>query len=132
MVSGFLTSPRDHERILSGDAKPIFIYSKLFTSNKEQPSLVTYDFVLLSTKLQLAKMLLKPGDESITYYSFSLKSSSSTSVSSLESAPTATGSKTSTSSRLSFSLVPSSSSSISFNSISSSSSVRILTSIPKL
>jgi hypothetical protein len=39
MVSGFLTSPNDQERILSGDAKPIFIYSKLLTSSKGPTSL---------------------------------------------------------------------------------------------
>ena len=33
MVSGFLTSPRDHSRIFSGEARPIRIASKLFNSN---------------------------------------------------------------------------------------------------
>jgi hypothetical protein len=30
MVSGFLTSPKDHERILSGEAMPILIDVELF------------------------------------------------------------------------------------------------------
>lgn len=29
MVSGFLISPNDHERILSGEAMPIWIWSKV-------------------------------------------------------------------------------------------------------
>src|ERR1700691_2170858 len=32
MVSGFLTSPNDHARICSGDARPMRIASKLLTS----------------------------------------------------------------------------------------------------
>ncbi|CDL53564.1 hypothetical protein [Klebsiella pneumoniae ISC21] len=30
MVSGFLTSPKDHERIMSGEARAIFDRIKLF------------------------------------------------------------------------------------------------------
>jgi len=39
IVSGFVTSPCDHSRIFSGDAKPICILSKLFTSIKGPTSL---------------------------------------------------------------------------------------------
>src|SRR5688572_20973678 len=33
MVSGFFTSPNDHDRIMSGDARPMRIASKSSTSN---------------------------------------------------------------------------------------------------
>ncbi len=37
MVSGFFTSPLDHARICSGEARPIRMLSKLFTSSKAHP-----------------------------------------------------------------------------------------------